>query len=322
MEKETQAARKSGRTWLKACLCSLALSATACLEDHPVLDHSSVLDPRTILARDSLVTALDSVLITLVDVDDTNHVVPVWDGRLDSLHRLALHLGGDGEEFRLEVRGFKGKRLCYSESYRNGSRTLVRNSCGTANQDPDGLLSPSIDIVWAKPETTSVGDGIEVFSRANVRQGKSLNFYWDFTGDGVIDVSDRTEPPYLLNGAWTYTEVGEKTIRLRIMDDSGFMAEKTLKVVVITDAPTVDAGPDLVVPADSFFRIEGRAEDRMGSILAKGWAMPFDSIPDGMVTTLALVAPPNDTLLTFIYSAIDDDDNMSSDTVVVTVRRK
>ena len=117
------------------------------------------------------------------------------------------------------------------------------------------------------------------------------------------------------------------TFSLTVTDNHGKNNADTVDINIteLTHAPTADAGPDQTVNAGTIIRLDGAGStDFNGTIVSYRWEqIPNTTVAlsSRFVTRPVFVAPAYDTetLLSFRLTVEDDDGNIDSDDVIITV---
>ncbi|HJR27000.1 MAG TPA: PKD domain-containing protein, partial [Acidimicrobiales bacterium] len=104
------------------------------------------------------------------------------------------------------------------------------------------------------------------------------SYQWDFDGNGTFDQS--TASP---TTSTTYTTAGTRTVRLRVTDADGDIAETTRQVVVGPPAPDVviekTGDPNVIVGDTTDFTIQ---VDNVGGAATSGTTTVTDTLPGGL----------------------------------------
>jgi len=141
-----------------------------------------------------------------------------------------------------------------------------------------------------------------------------LEVRWDWEDDGVWDTfwsTDKTEQHQ-------YTEGGEYTIRLEVMD-TGFLTSNATKQIIVDDTPPIaDAGPDQTVDEDTLVYFDGSGSSDNVDVFNYTW-----TFADGTEKTLYEVDPTHTFEIPGIYTVTlnvtDATSNWSTDKVTITV---
>ncbi len=298
---------------------------SGCYENSPVVLPGNVFDPNAAFARDSIPDRVDSLGISLVDAADSNRIIPLWTGRPPDLDRLPLHVGGDGEEFLLVVRGYApGRTLCYRETFRGNQSISRMDTCAAVPPwSPGGLhirfqADSAVDAI-----AVSVHDSLHFSARVSSEGKGTLRCYWDHNGDGKYDgIPELLPSDGLCKSDWAYPVAGDFPTLLKLVDAEGHQRIDTLEVNVLVDPPVADAGRDTMVAPNTFFSMRGTGSDRFGKIVWSSWTGPLvKSLPPDPNTSV-FRAPAEEGAYPMIFQVRDDDFNTTNDTVVVNVSAK
>ena len=199
----------------------------------------------------------------------------------------------------------------------NGTYTVTLNVTdddGGVGIDSFELLVNNVaPMVYAGPDQTVAKEGEIVnfngyFSDPGIADTHTIQ--WDF-GDGTPIVTGTLTPGHIYYNNGTYT------VTLTVTDDDGGVGTDTLEVKVGNIPPTVDIGPDKEFD-------EGETVSFSGTVTDPGdfaWTLIWNFGDGG--TAYGTLTPEHAYGDNGVYpvtlTAIDDDGNIGSDTLIVTV---
>jgi len=133
---------------------------------------------------------------------------------------------------------------------------------------------------------------------------------WDF-GDGST-ATDSLTPTHI------YRDDGEYTVTLTVIDSNGGIGTDSLVVTINNLAPIVDAGSDQVVTENELVYFHGDFSD-MGSLDTHTvyWSFGDGTAATGTLTPTHLYR--DNGIYTALLTVTDDDDGVSSDSLIITV---
>jgi hypothetical protein len=173
-------------------------------------------------------------------------------------------------------------------------------------------------ITSIRPDTTiSIKDSITLFATVTDIDGTIKEYAWDFTGDGTFEFTNTTQA----TAGFGYNTAGIYKAVLRVTDDDGKATRDTVTVMVLLDAPVVNAGKDTTVSINDTVRLHGSATQQFGTIVKWEW----DVGNTGMFTPLnppdtTFIAPSIENLnYQCVLRVTDDDGNVAKDTVKVSI---
>ncbi|MDQ3001781.1 MAG: PKD domain-containing protein [Fibrobacterota bacterium] len=180
-------------------------------------------------------------------------------------------------------------------------------------------VPPVLSSVTPGDTIISIKDSL-TFSAKAASASPLKGYSWDFNGDGTADVSD------ILSGTNATLLAGRRfgatgifNVLLKVEDQQGGIATKSIMVDVRLDNPIVNAGKDTTVAEGTKANLNGVANDSLGSIVKWEWkigAAAFVASPSGETSFTAPVVPG---VVTCVFRATDDDGFSAEDTVLVTV---
>jgi hypothetical protein len=169
--------------------------------------------------------------------------------------------------------------------------------------------------------TISIFDFIQLTATAGDPDGNIVQYAWDFNGDNVYDDSGsvNSQTVNIVTGR-QFDNPGTYNTVLRVKDDQGEQALKTVKITVVQDVPVARAGNDTDVIANTPFQLYGSASNQFGTIDKWEWKIgdaPFfqTSGPDTQFTV-----PDYTGRILCILRITDDDQNQGLDSMYITHR--
>ncbi|MDB5051878.1 MAG: hypothetical protein JWO30_4949 [Fibrobacteres bacterium] len=201
----------------------------------------------------------------------------------------------------------------------------------TLSAAPPQMAKPLV--IFTAPDTLSRGDVIRIIADFRLGAGRIDSIQWE------RDYNDTTLPPFrrktiaAAEGSDTLVinvdEVSPKRLDSRrlhgqflsLWDGAGRRWRVGYPFQVIADPPKAFAGNDTSVGVNASFTLHGRGKDRFGRIIAYYWDLDGDGQADqgskdtGDIT-LKFATGGRRTL---IFSVVDDDQESSSDTLILDV---
>lgn len=114
--------------WLAAC-CLACSALVSCLKEGPIVPAGQVYDAREAIVRAHL-DGVDSILVLLVDAEDSARVIRLWTGSLDTLSRMPVHVAAESEHFFFRIMGYRrGMGLCYIETLWEKESRVTLDAC-------------------------------------------------------------------------------------------------------------------------------------------------------------------------------------------------
>lgn len=208
----------------------------------------------------------------------------------------------------------------YSRAGDFQAKLLVRDDDGN-----EGIDQRTVTVVNRAPAVTSIRpdttvtilDPVAFHGAGTDSDGTVISHAWDFDGDGVFDTSSSAAIVATRN----YPKPGIYSAIYRVTDDDGKSGLGTVKITVLQDIPTADAGKDTVVSIKDLVRLRGKATDKYGTIVSWAWdigntkSFTAASKGDTGVTAPATAA----AAWLCILKVTDDDGNVDLDTVSISV---
>ncbi|MEA2418762.1 MAG: hypothetical protein QOE60_968 [Thermoleophilaceae bacterium] len=185
--------------------------------------------PVAVLSGFSPIAAIpgQDVLFTSDSADpDGDAVTHLWDfgDGVTSPNRNATHA--------FDSVGVKTVKLTVTDPFGASDTKTEQIGILVSAPAPDGL--PRAGFVYT-PREPRVGDAVDLVSTSVDPEDKLRTQTWDLDGDGEFDDGRGDEVLYTFNSA------GEKTVRLRVADAAGNVAEKE-RLVQVKTAPKPPAG--------------------------------------------------------------------------------
>ena len=160
----------------------------------------------------------------------------------------------------------------------------------------------------------SIYDSLRLQGEGRDRFGRIVKWEWSISGGPFTDSP---------NGYFSFqapSTQGKIACRLRVTDDDGNQSEDSLFIDVVEDRPVVSAGRDTLVSINDRVDLRPAASDGYGRIVSWEWkiggAGVFTGFPSGAASVTAPSAPG---ALECILRVVDDDGNISSDTLIVRI---
>jgi hypothetical protein len=171
------------------------------------------------------------------------------------------------------------------------------------------------DVRISIKDTVDFAAGVSEFG-----DGALSGYAWDFDGDGVADDSAALSGiKASVKGKHVYPDSGIFHVTLWISDSAGTRISGNLTVTVKLDAPSADAGPDLVSPVGASVTLKGKGTDSLGKIVKREWQIggaAFQETSDGDIT---FDAPSAAGAITCTFKVTDDDGLTALDAMTLTV---
>lgn len=166
----------------------------------------------------------------------------------------------------------------------------------------------------------TIKDTVVFKGKADSRGAALKSFSWDFDGDGKADaVNAISGSSASLAEKFRYVSENVYNATVKVEDEAGKTATAGFKVTVKLDAPSANAGADLISKASAKVDLHGIAKDTLGKIVKQEWkvgAADYVAAPNG---DLSFTAPDSGTQVTCVFRATDDDDLTATDTLKLTV---
>ncbi|MDB5104486.1 MAG: hypothetical protein JWP91_2175 [Fibrobacteres bacterium] len=200
------------------------------------------------------------------------------------------------------------------------AKLLVRDDDGNENIDFRNIeitnQAPKVNTVRGDT-TVTINDVIRFTGTGSDTDGTVKGYGWDFDGNGTLDSASAI--PFAPTHA--YAALGVFSSVFRVTDDDGLTAQRIVKVTVIKDPPTANAGADTTVSIKDTVRLHGSGTDKYGTITAWAWDFggtgTFKAVSKG---DTSITAPASAAAVyRCILRVTDDDGNISKDTVVIKV---
>ncbi len=205
----------------------------------------------------------------------------------------------------------------------NGSGTFTvtlttMDDSGVANNTATDTLvvvvnAPPEPAIASLPRPVAVGEVTSLTAAASVDpDGEIITYMWDF-GDGAM-----AEGPDV---QYAWTTPGVKTVALTVTDNSGTPSatQSTQMDVIVSAAPTADAGPDQALTA-SVVRFDGSGSaDPDGSIASYQWEFGDGTTATGPQVSHAYRAPGEYEVTLVVRDDSGAPLNQARDTMFVTI---
>jgi len=195
----------------------------------------------------------------------------------------------------------------------------VTDNDGASDSDTIGItiqeflgIPPKADA--GKDQSVVLGKTIKLVGKGTDSDGKIVSYEWS-----------ENETVIARTASFNYTpsEIGQYSLTLTVTDNDGYSTDDSVivtvnKVVDGNKAPTVNAGEDKSVVVNKSVTLTGTATDSDGSIVSYEWKKGTEVL----ATTASFIYKPTKVgKETLIFSAIDDEDATSSDSMVITVNK-
>jgi hypothetical protein len=205
---------------------------------------------------------------------------------------------------------------------------VVTDDAGASHSDQVTVLVLDINqgpqVEAGPPQTVQGGDTVTLTGLASDPDGGLTATVWSqLSGTSVSLSTPSSTSTTFLAPSLTVGEV--LSFRLMVQDDAGLTAHDDVEVEVLAtnQPPTVDAGVDQSVVDGDVVQLSGSAVDSDGSVVSLSWlqltgetvvlSTPTSSSSEFAASSFAT------EVLTFAFSATDDDGAKTSDTVRITV---
>ncbi len=132
-----------------------------------------------------------------------------------------------------------------------------------------------------KDTTVSIKDTIKLHGSATQQFGTIVEWAWDFGNTGTFKVTSKGDT----NIVAPAVENLNYLCVLRAKDDDGNVANDTVKITVLQDAPVPNAGVDTTVAINANVPFKGTATQQFGTIVMYKWDFDGDGNYDDSSTT-------------------------------------
>jgi N-acetylneuraminic acid mutarotase len=171
-------------------------------------------------------------------------------------------------------------------------------------------------------DTASINDTVKIVVNFSNETRKNTNIYWYVdTSDSIVRQVDIDTFSGSDTLQWSWSDAGSHFVSVKIKDIAGSTWEGSITIQIIQDPPIVNAGKDTTVSIYDTIRLHGTASDSFGHI--SKWEWDFGNTGTFITTSTSdtnILAPASaDSNYQCVLRATDDDSNMTSDTVVITV---
>lgn len=178
----------------------------------------------------------------------------------------------------------------------------------TVTNSPPTIETISDDI------TVSINDSVTLSCLASDVDGTIQLYEWDFTSDGIVDYSGET-------GAvrWAYSTAGTYRATVTVVDDDGKLAEDTVEIAVLQDAPTLHLGSDTIIGIDSNLTLTAATSQAFGTIVKYQWDTDGDGHwDDSSSSQNTMTVSFHEGGYNNVYAGVvDDDGNCRYDSIVI-----
>jgi len=189
---------------------------------------------------------------------------------------------------------------------------------GVANNTATDTLvvvvnAPPEPAIASLPRPVAVGEVTSLTAAASVDpDGEIVTYMWEF-GDGAM-----AEGPDV---QYAWTTPGVKTVALTVTDNSGTPSatQSTQMAVVVSAAPTADAGPDQALTASVVRFDGGGSADPDGTIASYQWEFGDGTVATGPQVSHAYRAPGEYEVTLVVRDDSGAPLNQARDTMFVTI---
>jgi hypothetical protein len=220
-------------------------------------------------------------------------------------------LDGDG---RVDARGpvvertfdTAGDRTATLRVTDDDGATTTATATVTVNRPPDAAFT-------VDPAAPGPGTAVTVDADAVDPDGEVVRYDWDLDGDGAVERTGETVE-------WTFAGAGERTVRLRAVDDDG-AADVATRTVDVNAPPSVSANatPSAVEPGDTV-ALTADATDPDGEVVRYAWDLDGDGTTEATGATVEHAYGTSGDR-TVRVTVTDDDGATATATVPVVVNR-
>ena len=199
--------------------------------------------------------------------------------------------------------------------------TVVLLSGCQSNQPPNAQAGPD--------QTVDVGEDVALRGSASDSDGAVQTYRWEQVDGPPVSISN-TNQASVSFVAPTVKGTVTLTFRLTAVDDNDATATDDVVVTIVgapNQPPNAQAGSDQMVAGGDKVRLRGSALDPDGTVQTYRWEQvdgPSVSLSNADQALASFVAPEATTgsqVLTFRLTAVDDNDAMATDDVVVTIAK-
>ena len=136
------------------------------------------------------------------------------------------------------------------------------------------VTQPPVAAMTATPAAPTSGDSVSLdASASHDPDGSIVNYAWDLDGNGSFERSTGTTS----STTTSFATPGVHTVRVRVTDDDGATAVRSLDITVANRPPTARlTGPDPAVTAVAAVFDAGTSSDADGSIVRYQWDLDDD----------------------------------------------
>jgi cadherin-like protein/K319-like protein len=180
--------------------------------------------------------------------------------------------------------------------------------------------APAILSFTPADTTLSIRDSVAFSASAAAGTGGLKAYGLDVDGDGKADLQGSLSGETgSIRIGWRFPSAGKSDVTLTVEDQSGKIAKRQARVLVLPDPPKAGAGGDTAVYAGTWLNLRGTASDSLGSVSLREWKIgtgPYVRVSKGDTSVLVLSAPGE---LACLFRVTDDDGQTAEDSVLVTV---
>ena len=157
--------------------------------------------------------------------------------------------------------------------------------------------------------------------------GSIASYAWSQVSGTSVDLQDASSASASFTAPDKAEGTEELVIRLTVTDNRGAAASDEVSVTVsyVNLPPVADAGPDMIVLAQSMVTLMGSGEDSDGTIASYQWSLSFGpqiTLVDADTATASFTAPKWSSLsddFTLVLTVTDDLGAAASDEVKITI---
>lgn len=298
----------------------------------------------------SIAIALSSLLILSCGGDDgTSNILPTANaGANQTIDEYEITmLNGTGSDTDGSVASYSWTQLSGTPVIIEGSdtatatfntpevsteETLILTLTVTDNDGSTATDSVEIKVIPNTAPTLTTMDDFEVDEQTSVdlnstaedEDGSIVSYTWVQTSGTPVTIEDPATPTATFIAPNVSTQE-TLLFTLTVTDNDGDSATDAVEITIIANtAPTLTAGEDFGIDEQTTATLSGSAEDIDGSIISYTWTQTFGTpvtIEDSNAPIATFNSPNIETeeTLEFQLSVVDDDGDISTDTISVAV---